>query len=150
MREYFDDSINSIYGGSMSLPEKIPDLDSMSLSDLDDEDKYPVDIPDDDLVDATGKDIYGNIFTDMLIHAKFLLPQGGKVRLDKVQGRTKEDDKNTVGPFELKPILNSIIYNVELSDGAVKQYAANVIAENMYIQVDSGDQSTDILDVIVD
>ena len=42
----------------MSLPEKRPDPDSMSLPDFDDEDDYLVKIPDDDPVDATGKAIY--------------------------------------------------------------------------------------------
>ena len=42
----------------MSLPEKIPDPDSMSFPDFDDEDEDLVKIPDDDPVGATGKAIY--------------------------------------------------------------------------------------------
>ena len=42
MRKYFDGSIKQIHGNSMSLPGKSPDPDSMSLSDLDDEDEDPV------------------------------------------------------------------------------------------------------------
>ena len=58
MHKAFDDSIKKIHGDSMSLPEKIPDPDSMSLSDLDDEDEYPVELPYDNPFDATVKAIY--------------------------------------------------------------------------------------------
>ena len=38
MRKVFDNYIKNIHGDSMSLPEKIPDADSMSLSDPGDKD----------------------------------------------------------------------------------------------------------------
>ena len=91
-----------------------------------------------------------NIFTDMLIHGKILLPQGENVQSTKVQGGTKDNDENIVGNFDSNPILNTILYDLELTDGAVKQYAANVIAENIYSQVDYDGQNSGILDVIVD
>jgi hypothetical protein len=47
-------------------------------------------------------------------------------------------------------MLNSIIYEVEFPDGQVKEYAANVIAENMLTQVDSDGYSTTILKAIID
>ena len=84
MRKAFDDSIKKIHGDLMSIPEKIPDPDSMSLSDIDDEDEHPVDIPDDNTLDTNGKAIYENPFTDMLIHAKVLLLQGENVQSAKV------------------------------------------------------------------
>ena len=95
----------------------------------------PVKIPYDDPVDANGKAIYEKTFIDMLIHAEFLLPQGYNVQSSRVQGGKKDNDGNIVGPFDSKPISNSIIYDVEFPYGAVKQYATNVSAENMYIQV---------------
>ena len=150
MRKYFDDSIKKIHDDSMSLTDKTPEPNYMSLSDIDDEDEYPVDIPYDDPVDATSKAIYDNPFTDIMVHAKVNSPQGESVQFDKVQGITKEDDGNIFGTFDSNPILNSIIYDVEFQDGVVKQYAVNVIDENMYIKVDSDDHSTGILDVIVD
>ena len=39
--------------------------------------------------------------------------------------------------YNENPLLNSIIYDVEFPDGQIKEYAANVIAQNMYSQVDS-------------
>ena len=38
VRKVFDNYIKNIHGDSMSLPEKIPDADSMSLSDPGDKD----------------------------------------------------------------------------------------------------------------
>ena len=42
-----------------------------------------------------------------------------------------------VGPFDENPKLNSIVHDVEFSDGQVKDHASNVIAENMLTRVDS-------------
>ena len=41
-------------------------------------------------------------------------------------------------------------YDVDFSDGEIKEYSANVIAENMYSQVDENGCNTQILDSIVD
>jgi len=43
-----------------------------------------------------------------------------------------------------------MVYDVEFADGAVKQYSANIIAENMYAQVDSEGRQYNILDSIID
>ena len=120
------------------------------MSDLYDEDEDPIEIPDDDPVDSTGKAIYEKPFTAMLIHAKVIIPQGDNVQSSKVQGITKDDDGNTFGTFDSNPILNSIIYDVEVLYGAVKQYAVNFNDDNMYSQVGYGGHSVVILDVIVD
>ena len=62
-------------------------------------------------MDATGKAIYEKIFTDILIHAEVILPQGENVQSAKAQGRTKDDDGNIVGIFDSKPILNTTLYD---------------------------------------
>ena len=41
-------------------------------------------------------------------------------------------------------------YDVEFPDGQVKEYAANIIAENMLTQVDSDGMSTTLMEAIVD
>ncbi len=41
--------------------------------------------------------------------------------------------------FNEHPLLNTLVYDVEFPDGAVKKYAANIIAEMCYhrlIQID--------------
>ena len=46
-------------------------------------------------------------------------------------------------------MLNSLVYDVEFIDGAVKHYAANVIVENLLSQVESSEFYTQDLDKIV-
>ena len=36
----------------------------------------------------------------------------------------------------LDPFLNTLMYDVEFPDGEIREYAANVIMENIYSQVD--------------
>ena len=36
-----------------------------------------------------------------------------------------------MGSYQENPILNSIIYDVEFPDAEVKEYAANILAENL-------------------
>eukprot|EP00957_Ditylum_brightwellii_P062977 4779512-Ditylum_brightwellii.AAC.1 len=54
----------------------------------------------------------------------------------KVKRRVLGHDGRTAGSYHDHPMLNSTIYEVEFLDGEVKEHAANVIAENMLIQVD--------------
>ena len=41
-----------------------------------------------------------------------------------------------VGTYDNDPVINSIVYDVEFPDGTIREYAANVIAQNMLTQVD--------------
>jgi hypothetical protein len=50
--------------------------------------------------------------------------------------RSIRSDARTVGAYDPDLILNSVMYDVEFPDGQVKEYAANVIAENMLSQID--------------
>lgn len=47
------------------------------------------------------------------------------------------------------PLLNSILYDVSFPDGQIKQYSANIIAENMYQQVDNDGYTKSLLKSIV-
>jgi hypothetical protein len=46
--------------------------------------------------------------------------------------------------------MNSIVYEIEFPDGQVKEYSANVIAENVLTQVVSDGFSTSLMDAIGD
>ena len=59
-------------------------------------------------------------------------------------------DGKTGGKYDDNPFLNSMIYEVEFPDGQVKEYAANVIAENMLTQVDAEGYLTMMLKNIID
>eukprot|EP00957_Ditylum_brightwellii_P091460 6964442-Ditylum_brightwellii.AAC.1 len=47
-------------------------------------------------------------------------------------------------------MLNSTIYEVEFPNGEIKEYAANVIAENILTQVDYGGFTTTMMEGIID
>ena len=69
----------------------------------------------------------------------------------KVIGQSKDEDGNIVGTYDDNPYANTMVHDVEFPDGEVKEYAAsNVIAENMYAQVDANGYSHTMLDSIVD
>ena len=51
--------------------------------------------------------------------------------------------------MEKTPSLHSLVYDVEFPDGTVKQYAANVIAENLLSQVDTNGYHSQDLDKIL-
>ena len=53
-------------------------------------------------------------------------------------------------PYDSNPLLNSIVYDIEFLDGAIKQYSANIIAQNMFSQVDEHGHSRTLLYCIVD
>ena len=54
----------------------------------------------------------------------------------RVVGRAKDSNGKKIGLFNKNPILNTQVYEVIFPDGTVKQYAANIIAENIFSQVD--------------
>ena len=68
----------------------------------------------------------------------------------KVCGRTVGPDGKTIWTFNDTPTFNSVVYDVEFTDGEVTEYAANVIAENILSQVDNEGFTLNLLDSILD
>ena len=54
----------------------------------------------------------------------------------KVKRHALRSDGMVSGKYNNNPFLNSIIYEVEISDGQVKEYSANLIAKDMLTQID--------------
>ena len=65
------------------------------------------------------------------------LHHGDETVIGKVARRALGPDGTVTGRHDENPILNSIVYEVEFPDGQIKEYAANVLAENLLSQVDS-------------
>ena len=137
---------------SIPVPEVKPKPEDWSLDDFigENEEETPARSLPDDPVDASGKAIFEQPFYDAMINAEVLLPQGEGMKSAKVKGRAKDSEGNIIGNYDSNPLLNSMLYDVEFPDGAIKQYAANTIAQNMYAQVDSEGHSTSVLESIVD
>ena len=95
-----------------------------------------------DIVDSTSKFINQQPAYDQVINAV-----GEEMVNGKVIQRTIGPDVQVTGTYDNNPFLNSIIYDVEFPDGQVKEYAANIIAENMLTQVDSDSMSTTLMEV---
>ena len=48
-----------------------------------------------------------------------------------------DDAGNLIGDHNKIPYLNTVVYEVEFDDGRVREYGANIIAGNLYDQVNS-------------
>ena len=129
----FDDLILKKIGDSMSKPQKSATDQPEHTPYEDGEEPSLTKFPEDnDPVDSEGKNVFEKPITDQWINAELSLPQGEEMRNAKVIGRSKDSDGEVIGTYDENPFLNTIIYDVEFPDGEIKEYAANVIAENMY------------------
>lgn len=95
---------------------------------------YGTFIPDVDELEATdGYDEY--------IGAQMLFDLGGESGLrGTVVKRAKGDDGKVIGNRDNNPILDTRRYTVQLTDGSEHEFAANIIAENIYAQVNNQGQ----------
>jgi hypothetical protein len=87
---------------------------------------------------------------DEYISASVLLPHGEDVVQAKVIGRMYGRDSNPLGTQHSNPILDTREYQVEFQDGSTATYAANVVVENLYSQVDDEGCHFAILQEITD
>ena len=135
-RKIFDDEILRIYCDSVSVPDPVSKPSDIELPDLlNGEAAELIHTLDEYSVDETGKVFLIN-FTYLLIHADVMFPHGEELKSGKVKGRKIYINGNLIGTYDQYPLLNSILYDVELPDGFAKQYSANVISNHMYSQVD--------------
>ena len=68
----------------------------------------------------------------------------------RVIRKSKDDDGKLIGNSNKLSYLNAQVYDVATPDGGVEQYSANVIAENIYTQVDDEGYRSQLLDDIID
>ena len=74
---------------------------------------------------------------DVYIDAEvMLLKDGEHMQAVRVIGQSRDKEWKTIGTFNQNPILNTKVYDVIFPDGSISQYAANIIAENIYSQID--------------
>ena len=154
-RKLFDELIERRYGTSINPPKPVKAKPNPDQADDDaDEpmDEDPVgQIPDtEDIVDSTGKVLDQQPAYDHWINAEILLQKDEQLQLAKVKRRAVGDHGKTMGQYSENPMLNSIIYEVEFPDGDLKEYGANILAENMLNQVDLDGHTTMLMDAIID
>ena len=153
-REAFTISIRAILGDSMSAPVNPMSDDPCDDWDLemyeDDVDGGAPSIPEADFVDAAGKPVLQQSFTDTLINAEVLLPHDESTALATVLRRTVDENGRMIGTYNDNPLLNTMVYDCVFPDGTTKEYAANIIAENIYNNVDFDGYASSSSYVIVD
>ena len=138
------------HGTSINPPIVTTERDEFEEYEDDDEEARVV--PDiEDTVDATGKLLNQMPAYDRILNSEVSLQLGEDMAVGKVTRRALNPDGRVTGTYDENPMLNSMIYEIEFPDGQVKEYAANVIAENMLTQVDSeGYYATTMLEAIID
>ena len=98
------------------------------------------DLDDDSVVEADSLVPEMDDFTpetfDGYLTAQVMLPRGGEVLKAQVVSRKRDSSGNPVGKANSNPILDTREYVFEFEDGAQEIYTANLIAENMYSQID--------------
>ena len=120
-RSEFDAFIRRKFGDSLNLPTDVPDVyDWTTYCDNDSGEAHEMPEADD--------------FNDLetYINNEVLLPQNGEhLKAARVIGIAKDAKGNEIGKYDANPIKNTRVYQVMFPDGAVEQYAANIIAENL-------------------
>jgi hypothetical protein len=92
------------------------------------------------IISDTGRIADMNLFTldyDKILHSEVSLQLGENMTVGKVTKCALGPNSNVAGTYDENPCLNLMTYEVEFPDGQLKEYAANVSAENMLTQVDS-------------
>ena len=114
----------------------IPPPESQSsesiYEDYEDDDELAAVSPDiEDVVDINGKLLNQQPVYDKLINAEVTLQLDKKVATGTVRRRANDINGQVIGTYDDNPFLNTMIYEVEFPDGEVREYGANLIAENM-------------------
>lgn len=136
----FDQVINDVMGNNLKdedLPEFMFDEDAN------------VEPQDPDYIQPELDESFTPEEYDQYLATEVLLPHGGEMKKGKVTARKRDAEGNPVGLRNNNPILDTRQYQVEFPDGEIASYAANVIAENLYSQVDEEGRSFSILDEVI-
>ena len=102
------------------------DLNTPTAAEYDD--MYTDDRPDDDDEEAV----------DKYLNVKLIMDVGSNdERCGRVVKRLRGLDGEPIGRSHNNPLFDTREYEVEFTDGSREKYQANIIAENMFAQVDS-------------
>ena len=146
----YDSCIKELLGDGMKASANMEQNQPMDQDDDGDWEKVSK-VPEiDEPVDSSGKSIDQQPAYDKMIKCEVKLPHNGTYARGTVVGRSVSDEGKTVGTYDENPYQNTIVYDVEFPDGEVKEYAASLIADNMYAQVDKEGFTYNLLDSIID
>ena len=137
-RQTFDALIERRWGPSINPPKVSEKDDGVDLDTSDEFEHYEDDVeqprivPDiEDTVDANGRLLNQQPAYDTLLNAEVRMNLGDDLTRGTVKRRAAGADGKAIGTYDDNSMLNTMVYEVEFPDGQVKEYAANLIAENM-------------------
>ena len=146
----FDKLIEERWGTSINPAKNSIDNDN-KFEEYSDEDEDPRVIPDiEDAVDSTGRIINQQPMYDRLLNAEVLLHHEDDQVVAKVVRRALGPDGKTNGVYDTNPFLNTLMYEIEFPDGTIKEYGANLIAENMVAQADEDGFTSPLMKCIIE
>ena len=143
-RETYDKAIKHLLGDSLEptsdeMKEKLDEtVFGPTYEPYEDEEEKPREIPDADEGEY-----------DDLLCAELTLPHNDKMQRATVIRRAKNDRGEIKGRASRNPLMDSRTYEVMFEDGTVKEYSANLIAQEMYSQVDIAGHHQLLLDEII-
>ena len=145
--EKIGDSVKNedVDDGLVGLFPDVPD--DIFLPDNNVEDQH---VPVDDADEVPEADNFTPEAYDEYLTAEVLLPNMGEMTKAKVVGRKRDADGNPIGLRNANPLLDTRQYEVEFADGATDVFTANLIAENLYSQVDEEGNLYSIMSEITD
>jgi hypothetical protein len=130
-------------GKQAECDEHLPNID---YGDLFDEADLP-DVPFEEEATMPEADDYTADTYDELLMAQVLLPRNGE-QFGTVRRRAKDGDGNPIGKRANNPILDTHEYEVEFPDRSTDTYSTNLIAENLYSQIDDEGRQYQLLSEI--
>ena len=96
------------------------------------------------------RDDLGDQNFDNYLNTEVLLPFGEVQQTSKVKLRNLDEHGNRMVRLHSNPILDTRVYDVELPDVTEKEFAANIIAQNIYSQCDADGDQYLLMDAITD
>ena len=136
--------------GNALIPLKLKS-DDMEWSEYEDNEEEHRMVPETkDIVDATGKQLNQNPAYNRNMNSEVALQIDSEMKKGKVVRCAAGPDGKVMGTYDDNPILNTVLYEVKFPDGQIREYAANVIVENMLTQVDSDGFTLTMMKGIVD
>jgi hypothetical protein len=119
------DDIIGKFDPSFILEEETAEFETLpSLNETQDESDQPsLDVDDEDTFYP-------------LTNAEIILPQGDGIALASATEQTLAHDGSSIGCRNKNPLLDSRIYIVKFPDGEMKYVGYNILAENLFSQMD--------------
>ena len=150
-----DRNIEARFGDSTLDTKKVPKSD---LDDLEELEEPPVDLfeedPDPiefaDPLDMPEADGHTPEAMDEHLTATLLLPHGEGMQRARVLRRYRNDEGIPVGKRHPNPLLDTRLYEVEYPDGSTDVVNTNLIAENLYSQIDKEGETYTVMVEILD